>query len=249
MPLFTDGKLASIEDLKDYESSVFQTANVEGIDVTAKLKIAQRDIGFVISQHLAQRGFKAPADLGRVVISEALVHWHCLHTLELIYRDAYNSQVNDRYLGRWKEYATESSRAGATATSLGIGMVGSPLPKANAPLLTTEAGGGLGTRSYYVAVSWQAANGLTGELSQPVVINAPLSTLVRAVAGTAPAGAAGWYLYAAESESDLRRQNVAPLAIGAAWLEPNTGLRSDLPPIPAQTADWYVRADRVLHRG
>jgi hypothetical protein len=249
MPLFTDGKLGSIEDLKDYESSVLQTANVEGIDVTAKLKLAHRDIGFVLAQHLARHGFKAPADLSRVVINEALVHWHCLHTLELIYRDAYNSQVNDRYLGRWKEYSKSANHAGATATALGIGMVGSPIPKANAPVVTTEAGGGLGTRSYYVSISWQAANGLTGELSQPAVISAPLSTLVRVAAGEAPAAACGWYVYASESENDLRRQNVAPLAPGAAWLEPGTGLRSDLPAIPMQSPDWYVRTDRVLRRG
>src|SRR5688572_19413579 len=121
MPLFTDGNIASIEDLKDYESSVLQTANVEGIDVTAKLKLAHRDIGFTIAEHLARHGFKAPGDLNRVVVSEAILHWHSLQTLELIYRDAYNSQVNDRYLGRWKEYSKASSRAGATATSLGIG--------------------------------------------------------------------------------------------------------------------------------
>jgi hypothetical protein len=249
MPLFTDGNVASIEDLRDYESSVLQTANVEGIDITAKLKLAHRAIGFEIAGHLAQHGFKAPADLERVVVSPAILHWHCLHTLELIFRDAYNSQVNDRYLGKWKEYAQASIRARATATALGIGMVGSAISKAAAPVLATVAGGGLGTRAYYIAIAWQAANGSAGEQSQPVVISAPLSTLVRVTPVDAPSSATGWHVYAGESENELRRQNVLPLAPGSAWLEPASGLRSDLPAVTAQKPDWYVRTDRVLPRG
>jgi hypothetical protein len=249
MPLFTDGNVAAVEDLKDYESSVLQTASVEGIDVTAKLKLAHRAIGFEIATHLAQHGFKTPADLNRVVVSPTILHWHCLHTLELIYRDAYNSQVNDRYLGKWKEYSQASSRARATATALGIGIVGSAIPRGTAPSLSSQAGGALGSRSYSVAICWQAANGSAGEQSQPVVISAPLSSLVFVVAGEAPAGATGWHVYASESDNDLRRQNVLPLAPGATWLEPETGLRSDLPAIPMQTPDWYVRTDRVLPRG
>ena len=249
MPLFTDGNVASIEDLRDYESSILHTASVESIDITAKLKLAHREIGFEIATHLARHGFKVPADLNRVVVSQAILHWHCLHTLELIYRDGYNSQVNDRYLGKWKEYSKAANRARATAMALGIGMVGSAVPKAAAPVLSIHAGGGLGTRSYYVAIAWQAANGAAGEQSQPVVINAPLSTLVRVAPGEAPATATGWHVYAGDSESELRRQNTSPLAPSAEWLEPGTGLRLDLPAIPAQTPDWYVRTDRVLPRG
>jgi hypothetical protein len=249
MPLFTDGNVASIEDLRDYESSILQTASVENIDISAKLKLAHRGIGFEIATHLAQHGFKAPADLNRVVVSQAILHWHCLHTLEIFYRDAYNSQVNDRYLGKWKEYTKAANRARASAMALGIGMVGSAIPKAEVPAVTTHAGGGLGTRSYYVAISWQAANGAVGEQSQPLVINAPLSTLVRVAAGEPPATATGWHVYVGESDSDLRRQNISPLALRAEWLEPGTGLRSDLPAVPAQTPDWYVRTDRVLPRG
>jgi hypothetical protein len=247
--LFTDGNLASIDDLKEYESAVLQTASIEGIDITAKLKLAHRGIGFEIATYLGRHGFSAPGDLNRVVVSEALLHWHCLHTLELIYRDAYNSQVNDRYLGKWKEYSQSANRAAGTAMGLGIGIVSGPISKALAPVVTAEPGGVLGTRTYSVAISWQAANGSAGGHSDPVVINAPLSTLVRVNAGSAPANATSWFVYAGESESDLRRQNALPLAAGSSWLEPVTGLRSDLPAVPAQSPDWYVRNQRVLPRG
>jgi hypothetical protein len=249
MSLFTDGIVASIDDLKEYENSVLQTASIEGIDITAKLKLAQRGIGFEIAAYLARHGFAAPTDIGRVVVNDALLHWHCLHTLELIYHDAYNSQLNDRYLGKWKEYGQRANRAAVTAASLGIGMVIAPVSRALAPVVTTEAAGGLGTRTYYIAVAWQAANGSTGDHNQPIVVNAALSTLICVNAGAAPANATGWYVYAGEFDSDLRRQNVLPLSPGATWLEPATGLRSDLPRVHPQTPDWYVRNDRVLRRG
>jgi hypothetical protein len=58
----------------------------------------------------------------------------------------------------------------------------------------------------------------------------------------------GWYVYAGESDADLRRQNVLPLSPEAPWLEPTIGLRLDLPRVPAQSPEWYVRNDRRLRR-
>jgi hypothetical protein len=249
MSLFTDGSIASIEDLKEYESAVLQTASIESIDVSAKLKLAQRNIGFEISGFLARHGFAAPGDLARVTVNDALLHWHCLHTLELFYRDAYNSQVNDRYMGKWKEYAQLAARAGATATSLGIGMVSTPISKAAAPIVSAEAGGVLGVRTYYVGIAWQAANGSTGERSEAVPATASISTLVRVSPGAAPLNATGWFVYAGDADSDMRRQNALPLAAGSSWLESTNGLVSDLPEIPVQSPDWYVRNQRVLPRG
>jgi hypothetical protein len=249
MALFTDGIIATIEDLKEYESSILQTASVEGIDATAKLKLAQREIGLEIATFLSRHGFTAPTDVGRVVVSESLLHWHCLHTLALFYRDAYNSQVNDRYLGKWKEYVQTSTQAAATAIGLGIGMVSTPLSRAATPQITTEPGGGLGVRTYYVSSAWQAANGSTSDRSEAVVVNASISTILRVTAGPAPGNAAGWCIYVGDSESTMRRQNVLPLAVGAEWLEPGTGLRTDLADLPTQSADWYVRNQRVFSRG
>ena len=249
MALFTDGTIATIEDLKEYDSAVLQTASIEGIDVTAKLKLAQREIGFVISAFQARRGFTSPGDLGRVVVNEAILHWHCFHTLELIYRDAYNSQVNERYLGKWKGYMEISARAAATVRDLGVGMVSTPVPKALAPDVVAEPGGPLGPRTYYIAVAWQAANGSTGERSDFVVFTAPVATLVRATPHTPPPVASGWYIYVGPSEAETRRQNELPLPPGSSWIESGGNLRSDLPDIAVQRPDWYVRNDRVLARG
>jgi hypothetical protein len=249
MALFTDGTIASIDDLKEYESAVLQVASVEGIDITAKLKLAQREMGFVLSDFQARRGFTSPSDLGRVLVNEEMLQWHCLHTLELVYRDAYNSQMNDRYLGKWQAYQQSSARAAATVRDLGVGMVGTPVAKATEPIITTDPGGGLAARTYYVSVAWRALNGATGERSDPTVVAAPMSTLLRITAASAPAHASGWYVYAGSSETEIRRQNEPPLAPGSTWVEPNNGLRFDLTDIPAQRPDWYVRNDRVLLRG
>jgi hypothetical protein len=249
MALFTDGNIASIEDLKEYESAVLQTANIEAIDVTAKLKLAQREIGFEVASFIGRHGYTSPGDLGRVVTSDTLLNWHCLRTLELIYRDAYNSQLNDRYLGKWKEYIQAAARAGAIAMELGIGMVSLPISRAALPTCGTEAGGGLGARTYSVSIAWHAANGSTGERSESAVAVIPVSGLLT-VSGTAPSGGAtGWYVYAGSPEGELRRQNELPLGSGALWTEPVSGLRTDLPTMPVQRPDWYVRNRRVLPRG
>jgi hypothetical protein len=249
MALFTDGNIASIEDLKEYESAVLQTANIEGIDLTAKLKLAQREIGFEIASFIGRHGYTSPGDLSRVVTSETILNWHCLRTLELVYRDAYNSQLNDRYLGKWKEYMQTAAHAGAIATELGIGMVSAPVSRAAAPACNTEAGGVLGPRTYFVSVAWQASSGSTGDMSEPTVTAIPLSALLTVQPSGQSPGVSGWYVYAGPSESELRRQNELPLGQQVVWKEPAAGLRSDIPNIPVQRPDWYVRNRRVLQRG
>jgi hypothetical protein len=194
MALFTDGKVASIEDLKDYESAVLQTAALEGIDLTAKLKLAQREIGFEISTFLSRHGYSSPGDITRVMVTDSLHHWLCLRTLELFYRDAYNSQVNDRYQGKWKEFGQLSRRAADTALDLGIGMVGVPVEKAADLHVSTEPGGILGPRSYYVSMTWLGTNGRTGERCDAVLQEVGASMLVRVAPPQAPANIAGWFV-------------------------------------------------------
>ena len=41
MALFTDGPISSIEDLRGHDTQIVEIANVEGIDVTKKLALAQ----------------------------------------------------------------------------------------------------------------------------------------------------------------------------------------------------------------
>jgi hypothetical protein len=78
MALFTDGNIASIEDLKEYESAVLQAASIEGIDITAKLKLAQREIGFEIASFITRHGFTSPSDLVFTCINQSKAVWERL---------------------------------------------------------------------------------------------------------------------------------------------------------------------------
>ena len=41
----------------------------------------------------------------QVVVTPPLKRWETMHALELVYRDAYFSQLVDRYQAKWQEYA------------------------------------------------------------------------------------------------------------------------------------------------
>jgi hypothetical protein len=249
MALFIDGPVAAVPDLTAYESSILDTASTEAIDITNKLNIAHREVGFEISAFLAKHGHSLPAELGRVMATEPVLHAECLRTLELTYRDAYNSQLNDRYLGKWKEYAALSTRAMSLLFEIGVGLSSAPVARAVAPTIATVSGGVLGTRTYAVSVAWQSTTGVEGARSTPQAAMAAAGTLAMIEAGSRPLNAIGYHVYAGPSEAEMQRQTMLPIASGTAWIEPTYGLRNDLAPVPAQSPDWFVTSRRVLRRG
>ena len=97
MALFTDGPASNIEDLTAQDSQLLNVANSEGIDVTVKLALAQEAIGIHLEGLLGEGPHRS---LRHVVVTPPLRLWHTYRTLESVYRDAYNSQLNDRYAGK-----------------------------------------------------------------------------------------------------------------------------------------------------
>src|SRR5579864_1286852 len=104
MALFTDRSVSGLDDLLAQDSQLFDVATVEGIDVTRKMALAQDELGVQLVTMLGRLTFMdqplwiAPqASLSRVVITASLKLWHTYRTLEMVYSDAYNSQLNDRY--------------------------------------------------------------------------------------------------------------------------------------------------------
>ena len=64
-----------------------------------------------------------------VVVTPQMKRWHALHTLEIVYRDAFNNQLNDRYQAKFGEYqAAVAGRAGAIPSRFGIGLALIPIP-------------------------------------------------------------------------------------------------------------------------
>ena len=98
MALFTDGAITSIEELSGHDTQLLTVATVEGIDVSRKLALAQDEIAVEVASLLGRQA--APPALEQVVVTPAMKLWHAYRTLEMVYRDAYHSQLNDRYGGQ-----------------------------------------------------------------------------------------------------------------------------------------------------
>jgi hypothetical protein len=109
-----------------------------------------------------------------------------------------------------------------------------------APSLSSVAGGTLGATTYYVKTTLVSPSGETtpsSESSRAVAANNLLSVVALASTGNAT----GWNVYVASVSGAELRQNAVPIALGAAWTEPSSGLVSGTAPPPsANTTGWDV---------
>src|SRR5690349_22507094 len=129
MALFTDGPASCILDLTARDTQLLNVAVAEGIDVTQKLALAHDDLALEIGTMLSRTScgnealwFTPQPDLGSVVITPPVKLWHTLRTLELVYADAYCSQLNDRYAGKRDQFRHMAERAFEKVIETGIGI-------------------------------------------------------------------------------------------------------------------------------
>jgi hypothetical protein len=250
MALFTDGSVASIDDLRSYESSVLDTASIEGIDLRRKLDAAQREIADQLRSFLQRRGAsRTDQSLDHIVVTDALVYAHCAHTLAITYRDAYHNQLNDRYRGKWNEYEKLAHKALTTLFEVGVGVTAFPMPKAIAPVVQFCSLAAAGSATYSVAVAWQNASGACGQMSEPTVIDVSAGQGLSVQVPEVPNSATGWHVFVGDSTPQLHKQNVAPLAVGEAWHQSEFPIRRDIPGPRWLTPDRYVQNRRELFRG
>ncbi len=237
MALFTDGLLTTMEGLLAYESSLLETARTEGIDLGVKLRLAQEELGMELRRFLVQQG-AARLGLKNVVVSEGLKKWHTFRTLALTYRDAYNSQLNDRYLAKWKEWERMAEWAWRAAIEAGIGIVAAPGGSAERPALLSGPAAGAGA-SFYVRAAGGSEIRAEGAASEAAVLTTENGEGLVARAVKPPEEAAGWNVYAGYSEEETWLQNAAPLGLGEAWSggEPLEGRG----PGDGQAPDYYLR--------
>jgi len=261
MALLTDGNPNDTEALRVYETSILDVANVETIDLEAKLCLAteeiSQDVLDVLLDHTQTQysltqfplgGDRRRIGVSDVVVSPQMKRWQALHTLALVYRDAYNNQLNDRYGNKWEEYR-DLARGGKERTlEFGIGLVATPVPRAAMPSLGTAVGT-LAATTYYVQVSWVSAAGQEGSASVVTTFQTTANSLLTVAPQNPPAVAAGWNVYLGPTVSTLTLQNSAPLAIGATFTLPGSGLVAGMSPGEGQTADTYVTGGRILRRG
>ena len=107
--------------------------------------------------------------------------------------------------------------------------------------LTSTTAGALAGATYYVRSTWVTNSGETlpaTETSLAVAINKVLN--VAHPTGAAPAGAIGWNVYVSTTTGIETLQNASPIAVGAAWVEPTSGLVAGAALPVANTTGWSV---------
>jgi hypothetical protein len=255
MALFTDGPVSSIDDLAARDSQLLTVASVEGIDVTQKLGLAQEEIELELNTLLTSLSFTAQLfwappqpNIGSVVVTPALKQWHTLRSLELVYMDAYNSQLNDRYAGKRDQFHEMAKWAYEKLVDTGIGISTCPLAKAAAPQVVSSAGVALPDGTYYVTSAWTNNQGETGVCADAETITTSASTFA-VQPGPAPPNATGWNLYAGTSPDNLSLQNETPIGVGSTWIQPGTVAGGGPGPGPGQSPSYVKLVPRMIQRG
>lgn len=256
MALLTDGNPNDGEALRVYETAILDVASVEAIDLDAKLGLATEEVSEDVLDILLDhtRSVDPVSNLRRIVgVSDVVVtaqmrRWHALHTLEIVYRDAFHNQLNDRYQAKFKEYQELSRSAREHTIRFGIGLALNPIPKADAPALSSVTGAAAAA-IYYVQVGWTAATGQEGAASDLTELETLGGSLPRAQAVNPPKNATGFNVYLGLTPATVTRQNAVPIAVGQSFTLPASGLLPGVAPGTGQTADIYVIGGRMLRRG
>ena len=257
MSLFTDGPINGPTDLQNYESAILDVAGTEGIDIGGKGALAQSEIGTELLLFFRRRmdtpKFQWAVTVSRklgledVVVTEPLRQWHAYKTLALVYRDAYNNQLNDRYSGKWQTYEQLSKDSSKSYFQIGVGVVTGPIPKAAVPVLSTVVGTGIGG-TYYVATTWQDPSGYQGALSDTIEVVVASGQQLVVAAVNPPVNASAWNVYAGQKPTTLTLQNNAPIATGTTWTM-TAGLMQGVAPGTGQQPTWFLVDQRVIERG
>lgn len=256
MALFTDGPASTVDEMALHDSSMMEIVNVENINVTAKLVLAQEEIGLELESifQRAQTNYSAfvspvPLDLAHLVVTTPIRLWTTFDALAMVYRDAYFSQLTDRYQGKWKEYQNLAQWARDKLVENGVGLVNDPMPQAATPSITlTAASESSGT--FYVSVSFVNAAGQQGAASSATSVTTTDGYGLDILPLNVPQNATGWNLYVGTSPSALYLQNLSPSDPAADFVFlPSGALTSGATPGTGQIPDMVRTFPRVFQRG
>ena len=244
--LFTDGIILNIQDLREHDNFVLDVASTEAIELSSKLAVAQRELGYELSSFLLTR---CPGvDLEHVVVTEQLRDLLATHTLSIVYRDAYNLHLNDRYLGRWREFTKASERGLLRFFHNGVGLAALAVPQAKKADVSTSGQGVLVQNTYSVQIAWQHLTGGVGERSVAVLADLSDAGSLTVKAGAAPLNVSGWHVCIGAQDAPATRQNETVLPVGATWTQA-AALRQDLVGPNSSGPDYYVRNSGQIARG
>lgn len=259
MALFNDQPLNRLTDLQNYESRILDVAAAEGIDLGGKIALAQDEIASelmtmllrrlpaVESQWLPPWTVRQEIGVSDVVVTPPLRQWHAHRTLALVYRDAYNNQLNDRYRGKWDEYEQLAKTSSRQYFQIGVGLVAGPISRPSAPVVDTIAGNGL-PGTYYVGAAWVGEAGQESSISEIAEISLLSGQQLRIAVPNPPAIAKGWNVYVGDAPATISRQNNTTIAIGSAWMAAGPIAQGQSVP-EGQQPSWYIVDQRVIQRG
>lgn len=254
MALFTDGPASSFDDLVAQDSQLLVIASSEVIDVSRKLRLAQEELGVELATMLAKLSFVdqpfclAPKpSLNSVVVTPALKLWHTYRTLEMVYKDAYNSQLNDRYAGKRDQFHVMAEWASEKLMQVGIGVALRPVPQAATPQVAATPGA-LPDGVYYVSAAWLNDSDEEGASAVPAVIAISQSSL-QVQLGTPPEGMAGWNVFLGDAPESMFLQNATPIGCGEMWQQPAVLVTAGKTPGSGQEPTYLKPIPRVLQRG
>jgi len=230
MALFVDGNACTIDDLTDQDSGLLAVALNAGINATTKIRLAQGEIAtdLLLWLNKTKPAMLTPwtpaLHLEQIVVTPELKRWETMHALALVYRDAYFSQLVDRYQAKWQEYKKCSSDAREAFIGLGLPMVNDPIHQALPPVLGSFAGAGSGGTAY-ISVAWVNVAGQNGAASEASALTVAEGNLVTVSAVAPPPNAVGFNVYAGSTLAELLLQNTTALAPGTTFTYvPGTGI-------------------------
>ncbi|MGH9645778.1 MAG: hypothetical protein ACRD4E_03085 [Bryobacteraceae bacterium] len=263
--LLTDGSPNSTEDLRVYESAILGLANSEAIDLGVKLDLAAEEIAedvldFLLDHAGTNLQVFSPLQIGTpaarrrtigvsdVVVTRQMKRWHAVHTLEIVYRDAFHNQLNDRYQPKFLEYRELTRHAREHTFHFGVGLALTPIPQAQTPVFSAVPGL-VAETTYYARASWVGASGQEGEPSEMTAYSAPAGSLPVVQMTNPPAVATGFNVYLGLVPHALALQNPAPVPAGQSFTLAGTGLAAGAIPGEGQAADTYISGGWMLRRG
>jgi hypothetical protein len=236
--LFTDGIILCSETLREHDNYVLEIASAESIELSSKLQVAQRWVGYELTSFLLNR--EAHVGISHVFVNDELRDLLAVQTLAAVYRDAYYRHLNDRYEGRAKEFNALADRSLQRFLQNGVGLVTFAVPRAQQPQVDAAVAGGLAPGMYTVTIAWQHSSGTVGEFSEAVQVEAVDGGLT-IIPPAAPQGVSGWHVFVGFNEEEPARQNDAPIAPGTVWRQA-AALRSDLVGPQPSAPDSYIRS-------
>lgn len=253
MALFVDGPACTIEDLTDQDAGLLEVSLNTGINLSTKLRLAVEEIRSDLHLWLEsprptlERIWGPLFHVEQVVVTPELRRWEAMHTLAMVYRDAYFSQLVDRYQAKWQEYGRLTADARDSFIASGVGLVRDPLSRAMPPLLTTTPGPQEGG-TFYASVSWVNAVNQEGAASAASSLVVTDGNLMVVAATRAPKNAVGFNVYAGTALNGMFLQNDVMLPPGGTFLYVPGTTQGRLPG-KGQKPDFVRLPGRTLLRG